>query len=62
MIVVNGEGVKADMIPEKLKSNGWGGESVVRQDFSNEACVKTVMNIIENIKNEMNKERNNQFS
>lgn len=51
VIVVNREGVKADMIAEKLKSNGWGGESVVRQDFSNEACVKTVMNIIENIKN-----------
>lgn len=49
------------------------GKSVVRQDRSNEAHVKTVMNIIGNIKyerdgarkckkTEMNKERNNQFS
>lgn len=45
------KGVKADMMAEKLKSDGWGrGESVVRQDFSNEARVKTVMNIIENVK------------
>lgn len=57
MIVVNREGVKAAMIVEKLKSNGWGGESAVRQDFSNEASVKTVMNIKENIKKFMQKMR-----
>lgn len=39
------------MMAEKLKSDGWGRrESVVRQDFGNEAHVKTVMNIIENVK------------
>jgi hypothetical protein len=57
VIVVNREGVKAAMIVEKLKSNGWGGESAVRQDFSNEASVKTVMNIKENIKKFMQKMR-----